>query len=204
MFHFNSWARHKYLDLFERLPWKVLIKHQEASFGSIRDIFLHTLMVNVSWFEEDFHLKSLKGLTDRLTGKNLRAFTSVARIRKVEGQIDSASLDFVDRLRVSDLGRKIWFNIKGCKFSLTWEDTLWHMVEEELQHRGEIIALLWAEDIEPPWANYMRWSYSSAKTRPKDSYFFSPSASRQGDGGYVHPPPKSPKESAQRFVPPTD
>ena len=28
-------------------------------------------------------------------------------------------------------------------------DICWHMVEEELQHRGEINALLWQMDIDP-------------------------------------------------------
>lgn len=86
----------------------------------------------------------------------------------------------------------------------TWEEVLWHMVEEELQHRGEIIALLWMEDIEPPWTSFMRWRFASAPRKPKDSFYYGPDVMRQGDGGYVRRPRGAPPESRHRFVPPTE
>jgi uncharacterized damage-inducible protein DinB len=39
---------------------------------------------------------------------------------------------------------------------VTTEDVLIHVVEEEIHHRGELIALLWQIGIEPPlmgWKN---------------------------------------------------
>jgi uncharacterized damage-inducible protein DinB len=39
----------------------------------------------------------------------------------------------------------------------TVREMLLHMVEEELQHRGEINALLWQMDIEPPITDWIDW-----------------------------------------------
>ena len=43
--------------------------------------------------------------------------------------------------------------------------TLRHMVEEELQHRGELNALLWQDDIEPPVTDWFEWKKESGKRR---------------------------------------
>jgi uncharacterized damage-inducible protein DinB len=39
---------------------------------------------------------------------------------------------------------------------VTAEDILIHLFEEEVHHRGELFALLWQMDIEPP---LMGWKY---------------------------------------------
>ena len=38
----------------------------------------------------------------------------------------------------------------GKTVEVTAEDVLLHVFEEEVHHRGELIALLWQMDIEPP------------------------------------------------------
>jgi len=37
---------------------------------------------------------------------------------------------------------------------------LWHLVEEELQHRGELNALLWQIDVEAPVMSWIDWSHA--------------------------------------------
>ena len=44
-------------------------------------------------------------------------------------------------------------------------DMLWHLVEEELQHRGELNALLWQEDIDPPVISWGEWKRQSRRGR---------------------------------------
>ena len=53
-----------------------------------------------------------------------------------------------DRYRIrNDLGETV---------EVTAEDILIHLFEEEIHHRGELIALLWQMNIEPP---LMGWKY---------------------------------------------
>jgi uncharacterized damage-inducible protein DinB len=47
-------------------------------------------------------------------------------------------------------------NDAGETIEVTAEDILIHVFEEEVHHRGELIALLWQMDIEPP---LMGWKY---------------------------------------------
>lgn len=200
MFRYNSWARHKYLELFDRLPWRLLVKPQEASFGSIRDILLHTLQVNATWLESNFEVSSIRGMSLLLAEERWPSYTTLTRIHDIEAKLDRASLRFVDGLRSRDLRRKICFEIRGKKGAVTWGEGLWHMVEEELQHRGEMIALLWGEDIEPPWTNYPRWVYESADRKPPDSLLGGPNAIAQSDGGYLKVPPGIPKRAGRKLV----
>jgi uncharacterized damage-inducible protein DinB len=43
---------------------------------------------------------------------------------------------------------------------ITWslKGMLWHLAEEELQHRGEANALLWQEDVKPPVTSWWWWA----------------------------------------------
>ncbi|MDH2900538.1 MAG: hypothetical protein PXY39_06160, partial [archaeon] len=36
-------------------------------------------------------------------------------------------------------------------------EMLYHLIEEELQHRGELNALLWQDDIAPPVTSWFEW-----------------------------------------------
>jgi uncharacterized damage-inducible protein DinB len=47
-------------------------------------------------------------------------------------------------------------NDVGQDVEVTAEDILVHVFEEEVHHRGELIALLWQMNIEPP---LMGWKY---------------------------------------------
>jgi uncharacterized damage-inducible protein DinB len=40
-------------------------------------------------------------------------------------------------------------NGKPYRASLSLADIIWHMHEEELQHRGELNAMFWQMDIDP-------------------------------------------------------
>jgi uncharacterized damage-inducible protein DinB len=47
-------------------------------------------------------------------------------------------------------------NDAGRDVEVTAEDILIHVFEEEVHHRGELIALLWQMDVEPP---LMGWKF---------------------------------------------
>jgi hypothetical protein len=39
-------------------------------------------------------------------------------------------------------------------------EALWHLVEEELQRRGEINALHWQLDVTPPIVSWVKWAHT--------------------------------------------
>jgi uncharacterized damage-inducible protein DinB len=47
--------------------------------------------------------------------------------------------------------------ISGQRWNLPVKQMLWHLVEEELQHRGELNALFWQMNIDPPITDWIDW-----------------------------------------------
>ena len=142
LYRYNSRTRKRYLKaIFRKVPAKERYKDRGASFPSIVDIFIHIIDAYRFWFlfvcdgkvEEYRRLRETERFTER-------------RAREEERRIDSCLHRFLDRLRPSDLKRIVRLG----KRTLRLRDILVHMVEEELQHRGELNALFWQMGVEPP------------------------------------------------------
>jgi hypothetical protein len=43
---------------------------------------------------------------------------------------------------------------------------LWHLVEQELQYRGELNALFWQIDIDPPITDWLDWKIELGDIKP--------------------------------------
>jgi uncharacterized damage-inducible protein DinB len=71
-----------------------------------------------------------------------------------EEEIDAYLSKPVQRLTASDLEKSFEFSYgqgkRKRKGKVVLGNLLWHLVEEELQHRGEINVLLYQENIDPP------------------------------------------------------
>jgi len=145
----NSKTRRDYLDAMLRLSPEERRKDRRASWGSIQDIFLHILEDYIWWFEcvplgkgED----QFVALVGREMGEEeLRGLT-----RRVEDSVGK----FMDSLTLEDLGRP--YVVKGTSgsgkpYTMTTcpADIVWHMVEEQLQHIGELNALFWQLNVDP-------------------------------------------------------
>ncbi len=153
VFEYNTFVRKRYLGFITRLPEGTLTKDRGASHPSILDIFVHILDVYKSWFhtyrtgKQD--LPEIKGL-------------SLSQTKELEVEVDAYIHDFMARLRAQDINRSFQFAVgdgedKGKLVTWNLKGMLWHQVEEELQHRGEINALLWQDDIDPPVTSWYRW-----------------------------------------------
>jgi uncharacterized damage-inducible protein DinB len=145
LYAYNSLVRKKYLAAIWRLPAKKRNRARGASFPSLADIFLHVLDAYRWWF-----LSCVAGDTswhDYPVGLQL----SQAEARREERKTDRLVMGLVNKLRPRDLSRTYRIageNPKGERISM--RTLLLHMLEEELQHRGEMNALLWQEDVDPP------------------------------------------------------
>jgi uncharacterized damage-inducible protein DinB len=136
-YSYNSHVRKQYLRALLAIPKEEALKDRGASHPSIVDIFVHVL---------DGYRFFFLGVID---GKPETEYdpwlgkTPLEQLKERERQVDSMVLNKIDSLTENDLDR------------ITLEDfdlrsVLNHMVEEELQHRGETNALFWQMDIEPP------------------------------------------------------
>jgi uncharacterized damage-inducible protein DinB len=149
LIEYNEEVRHRYLDVLAKLPWSEFVKNREASWHSLRNIFIHTLGAADHWL-------------DLLTGeKQIRSgFEYYKTMKDVEdymNHVEKRMRSYLNSLTHEHLMATFRVtNDAGETVDVTAEDVLIHVFEEEVHHRGELIALLWQMDIEPP---LMGWKY---------------------------------------------
>jgi uncharacterized damage-inducible protein DinB len=89
--------------------------------------------------------------------KNLRSkkkydeYKSFEEVRAYMENVEKRLNDYLDSLPKEGLNRT--YTVKddsGKVMKISAEDVLIHVFEEEVHHRGELIALLWQMNIEPP------------------------------------------------------
>jgi uncharacterized damage-inducible protein DinB len=149
LYEYNSTRRKAYLRKIWRLPPKERYKDRGGSFPSLVDIFLHVLDVYRFWFQK-LYLEEAN-VPEFPLGVRL----SEAQVRREERTIDRMVRGVLADISESDLRRRL--TVPWQREKPTLRVVLIHLVEEELQHRGEMNALLWQMDIDPPvegfWAD---------------------------------------------------
>jgi uncharacterized damage-inducible protein DinB len=158
---YHSWARAKYLDLYDRLPWEVLTRNREATFGSIRNVHLHVLGAYTWWLVRMFGRDSLKPLFDDLDQKNFPRVRNARRLRELDRTVDAELLRVGATLTEARLRRRHNVGTKREPGIFTEREGIWHVLEEDYLHRGEILCMLWQDDIEPPYTGYMWWEFDT-------------------------------------------
>ena len=186
MLVYHCWARNKYLDLFERLPWQVLTRKRGATFESIRNVHLHVMAAYVGWLVSYFGQKQLRPVLKLLDEKQWNRIRSVGQMREIDLRVDSVVQAVARRLGANDFDRKKTVGrIHGVKMDATPREVLWHLVEEDFLHHGEILCMLWQDDIEPPYTGVWWFEYDHNPERHKDSWHANPNFPRAALGGYV-------------------
>jgi uncharacterized damage-inducible protein DinB len=144
LLEYNEMVRHKYFENFTRLSWEEFIENREASFHSIRNIFVHTLGAIDYWLDflqkEKLHSK-----------KKYDAYRNFEEVRVYMEHVEKRMKDYIGALPIEGLKKTYTVTDDNDKtVEITAEDVLIHVFEEEVHHRGELIALLWQMNIEPP------------------------------------------------------
>ena len=151
-YRLNRSVRLHYLEKLAALTEDELLRDRGASYPSLLDIFVHVIDGYRFWL---LHIINKKADPyENLQGK----LKSLAEAKRVEAEVAAQVLPFVEGLGEENLDEEI---------ALPWDnqvsrlgDILWHIVEEELQHRGEMNALLWQMDMNPPIGTYDDWLHA--------------------------------------------
>jgi uncharacterized damage-inducible protein DinB len=142
LYRYNSRTRKKYLAAIWRLPVRKRYRSRGASYPSIVDIFLHVLDAYRFWFLTVYsHDADWK---EYPIGQRLSRTQAVIEERRT----DRLVLGILGKSGETDLSKT--FPIPGSRRRISLRVLLLHMAEEELQHRGEMNALLWQDNVDPP------------------------------------------------------
>jgi len=160
---FRAWfayigeARRGYLEVFSKLPVAELTRDRGASFPTLLDIFGHSQGALFFWMKDCARFEFPPQEPDSGSSPNL------ADMRKDETYIQTQIRRIMAELTEADLTRTV-HRKKGrgaphdCDIPV--REVLWHLVEEELQHRGELNALLWQIDVEAPVRSWIDWGHT--------------------------------------------
>lgn len=148
LFVYNWYCRRKFLECMSKLTWEKMVEDRGASFGSMRDIFLHSLEAEQGWLR---HLA--KGKMGEWPSHDYDMdFKNIDAVKKYMEEVEAGGRAYFAGIERTDLEKPPgWIRTK--RYSV--EDVLMHVVEEEIHHRGELICLMWQIDIEPPYTSYM-------------------------------------------------
>ena len=143
---YNDIERRAFFRAFSKLSWEDFTKNREASFNSIRNIFIHSLNATDYWldFLQNEDKRSKKKFEEYKTLKEIGVY-----MRSVERRMNK----YVKSLSPEEQTKE-YRGRKNSDEKLTAEDILVHVFEEEVHHRGELIALFWQTGIEPPVIGY--------------------------------------------------
>ncbi len=164
---YNRIARQGYFDTLAKLPPAELTRDRGASFPTLLDILGHSIGGIETWIVRMSAENGTKFTTDDIPEPN-----TLDDLRAYGQKIDEFVDRFFDRLEDKDLDRSYlvpklppWWDED---FTTTFRGTLLHIIEHEIQHRGELNALLWQIDVDPPILDWDEaWKVQAPSAKPK-------------------------------------
>ena len=155
LMEYSHVLRNRYLEELATLPWEEVVKSRGASFDSLRNVLLHTLDA------EDRMLNYvIPGRLKDWVSRSPDDFKDIASVRKRMKGVESKTNAYVAKMTPAELERKVEYARPGMPpLKVRVDDILIHVALESIHHFGELIALLWQIDVEPPhmgWIAYLQ------------------------------------------------
>lgn len=137
LLEYSEFLRHKYLETLSKLPWEEVVKDRGASFPSLRDIYLHMVFVADAYINY-----ALQG-NRNYPNVNYSEYDCIEKIEKYRDAVEAGARVNLDKMTPEILAKN--------------ETILLDFFQEETHHRGELIALLWQMDVEPPHTGFLQY-----------------------------------------------
>jgi uncharacterized damage-inducible protein DinB len=154
---YMSRVRSNFANKLAELPWSEVEKNREASFYSMKNILLH-MIDNEDWMVNWVIHNRSKDYARRKSEE----YTNMKMVLDHLEEVEEKSIQYFTKTDVTELSRRVNFTTSAGKtFDLTVEECLFQSFTEQLYHLGELIALLWQDNIEPP---KMQWFWNNPRT----------------------------------------
>jgi len=153
LYEYSRTVRRRFANKMSDLSWEEAAKNREASFYSMKNVLLH-MIDNEDWIVNYAIFEKSKEYSRRSSDD----YTNMRMILEHLSEVEKKTLDYFSKATDMEFERKVAFELSsGKKFDLTVEECLFQSFTEQLFHLGELICLLWQDNIEPP---PMQWFYN--------------------------------------------
>jgi uncharacterized damage-inducible protein DinB len=157
LYLYSSSVRRKFLGKLEALPWEEVTKNREASYYSMRNIMIH-MIDNEDWIVNWVIHNNSAGYR---RARRAEEYGSMILVKEHLEDVESKTKAYLQAADEREFQRMVKFGLSsGTIFDLSVEESLFQSFTEQLYHIGEIIALLWQEDVEPPT---MQWFWNNPR-----------------------------------------
>ncbi|HUI22819.1 MAG TPA: DinB family protein [Nitrososphaerales archaeon] len=159
LYQYASTVRRRFLEKLESLPLESVTKNREASHYSMKNVLIH-MIDNEEWIVNwVIHNRAAEYKRTRKSEE----YTNMRMVRDHLEEVEKKTKAYLEKADEKELERRVNFDISsGDRFDLSVEESLFQAFTEQLYHMGELIALLWQEDIEPP---KMQWFWNNPRAR---------------------------------------
>ena len=161
LYSYSARVRRRFVERLATIPWESVEKNREASFYSMKNILLH-IIDNEDWMINWV----IRGRpTEYKRERKSEDYTEMKIILDHLDDVETRTRGYLEKVSEEDLRSHVKFvrQSSGEEFDLTVEECLFQSFTEQLYHLGEIIALLWQENVEPP---PMQWFYNNPRQSP--------------------------------------
>lgn len=145
LFSYNKKVLQTFFDKLSNLPWETVSKNMESGHYSMKNTFVHILSVYNGWINYNALGKSNEIPWEEHDYEN---YHSMAQIKEFMLKVLTRVDTFMKGLDDDALSKKITAPWMEGEHEL--RDVLMQVTFEQAHHLGEIIALLWQANIEPP------------------------------------------------------
>ena len=153
LYDYSTRVRRSFAKKLAELPWQNAVKNREASFYSMKNILLH-MVDNEDWIVNWV----MKGKAAGYKRRKWEDYTDMAMVLEHLETVEAKTREYLAGAGPSELARHVDFTLQsGERFDMTVEECLFQTFTEQLYHMGELIALMWQENLEPP---KMQWFYN--------------------------------------------
>jgi len=159
-FRFNRAVLEGFEGKLRRLPWRVVAKDCEVTWHSMAGVYHHVLGVYDGWLN---YVAQGRSADETMLMQRWSSLTSMNELVAYRMAVWEGIDRLLAGLTPARLQRKVkapW-QPKAC----TLADAFAQCTLEQAYHLGEIIAMLWQEDIEPPAMGWLETNRKLAERR---------------------------------------
>jgi uncharacterized damage-inducible protein DinB len=106
----------------------------------------------------------IPGKSREYVRKKSEEYTHMSQVLQHLDEVEGKTRAFLKTANEQEFNRRVDFTLSSGKtFNLSVEECLFQSFTEQLYHMGELIALLWQDNIEPP---RMQWFWNNPREHP--------------------------------------
>jgi len=159
LYEYSTRVRRNFAEKLAQLPLETVTRNREASFYSMKNVLLH-MIDNEDWIVNWV----IPGRPQAYVRKKWESYADMAAVLGHLNEVEKGTHAYVKSLSGEAFSRRVDFLLSsGLTFNLSVEECLFQTFTEQLFHLGELIALLWQENIEPP---KMQWFWNNPREQP--------------------------------------